>query len=180
MAVSRDAHPVVDMRSGGGRNMDMGIRFRMRIAATLAVVAVLIPLAGIADGGEKWCEEDPVLTLDGRTVDYTTSFPLSAAAGARVDWVFHVPVNVLTASAITPPAVGSPTVASTVTILRDQPAYSLLSSAAVVTTVRVSASTSVSTVTAVKGTNATWTSYTGKSTKPITFSTNYQAGAALP
>lgn len=91
----------------------MGARFRMRIAAIFAILVFFIP-AGSTDGGEKWCEEDPVLTLDGRTVDYTISFPLSAAAGAQVDWVFHVPVNVLTASAITPPAVGSPAVASTV------------------------------------------------------------------
>jgi len=157
----------------------MGIRFRKRFAATFAILVFFVP-AGSADGGEKWCEEDPILTIDGRTVDYTTSFPLSAAAGARVDWVFHVPVNVLTASAVTLPAAGSPTVASTVTIIRDQPAYSLLASAAVVTTVKVSAGTSVATVTAVKGTNATWTSYTGKSNKALTFQTTYQAGAALP
>lgn len=157
----------------------MDIRFRMRIAVSFALLALVVPARSV-DAGEKWCEEDPVLTIDGRTVDYTTSFPLSAAAGAHVDWVFHVPVNVLTASAITPPAAGSPAVASTVTIVRDQPAYSLLASAAVVTTVQVSASTSVSTVTAVKGTNATWTSYTGKSNKALTFSTTYQAGAALP
>ncbi|GAC1462965.1 MAG: hypothetical protein NVSMB8_14670 [Candidatus Limnocylindrales bacterium] len=157
----------------------MDIRFRMRIAAAFAILAFIVPV-GIADASEKWCEEDPVLTIDGRTVDYTVSLPLSAAAGARVDWVFHLPVNVLTASAITPPAAGSPAVASTVTIIRDQPAYSLLAGAAVVTTVTVSASTSVSTVTAVKGINATWTSYSGKANKPLTFQTTYQAGAALP
>lgn len=157
----------------------MDIRFRMRLAAAVTILAFVVPV-GLADAGEKWCEEDPVLTLDGRTVDYTVSLPLSAAAGARVDWTFHIPVNVLTASAITPPAAGSPTVASTVTIVRDQPAYSLLAGAVVVTTVTVSADTSVPTVTAVKGINATWTSYTGKSNKALTFQTTYQAGAALP
>ncbi|HUQ17210.1 MAG TPA: hypothetical protein VM070_05435 [Candidatus Saccharimonadales bacterium] len=162
-----------------GETHIMGIGFRMRIAAAFAILAFLVPVTS-ADGGEKWCEEDPVLTIDGRTVDYTTSFPLSAAAGARMDWTFHIPVNVLTASAITPPAAGSPAVASTVTIVRDQPAYSLLASAAVVTTVRVSTATNVSTVTAVKGTNAAWTSYTGKSNRALTFQTTYQAGAALP
>lgn len=148
--------------------------------ASLAIIAVLSGSALPADAGEKWCEEDPVLTIDGRTVDYTTSFPLAAASGARVDWVFHIPVNVVTASAITPPAAGSPSIPSTVTIVRDQPAYSLLSSASVVTSVTVSTTTSVSTATAVKGPNASWTTYSGKSNKPLSFKTTYQAGAALP
>lgn len=66
------------------------------------------------------------------------------------------------------------------TIVRDQPAYSPLASATVITAVKVFAGTSVSTVTAVEGTNATWTSYTGKSNTTLTFQTTYQAGAALP
>src|SRR5256714_11099116 len=102
------------------------------IFASLLAISMLVS-GQFAMAGEKWCEEDPVLTIDGRTVDYTASFPSSYVDGTTINWTFHIPVNVLVAVAVTTPAIGSPTVPSTVTILRDQPAYWLLSDATVVT-----------------------------------------------
>ena len=142
-------------------------------AVVLACLAVLVPSTP-ASAGEGWCEEDPVLTLDGRTVDYTASFPSAYLDDAVVNWTFHIPSNVLLASAITPPAAGSPAIPSTVRIVRDLPAYSLLSPATVVTTVTFTTTASFSTSTAVQGLNATWTTYAGTSTKALTFTTYYQ------
>jgi hypothetical protein len=146
---------------------------RRACAAVLACLAVLVPSTP-ASAGEGWCEEDPVLTLDGRTVDYTASFPSEYLSGTVVNWTFHIPSNVVLASAITPPAVGSPAIPSTVRIVRDQPAYSLLSPATVVTTVTFTTPSAFSTSTAVTGLNASWTTYSGKSTKPLTFTTYYE------
>jgi hypothetical protein len=145
---------------------------RVMAFTILALVVLLVPAAP-ALGGEKWCEEDPVLTLDGRTVDYTVSFPASSVAGTSITWTFHIPQNVLLAAAITPPAIGSAAVPTTVHIYRDLPAYSLLSKATVVTTVTVSGSGSFSTSTAVEGLNSRWTTYSGRSNKALTFSTGY-------
>ena len=137
------------------------------------VLAVLLASAAPAFAGEKWCEEDPVLTIDGRTVNYTASFPAAYLAGTTVNWTFHIPKNVLLATAITPPALGSPTIPSTVRIVRDLPAYWLLSKATVVTTVTFSANTSFATKTSVQGLNAAWTTYAGWSNKAQSFSTGY-------
>ena len=141
-------------------------------SAILLSLIMLVP-AQLAMAGEKWCEEDPVLTIDGRVVNYTVSFPGSYLTGTTVNWTFHIPKNVLLALAITPPALGSPTIPSTVRIVRDLPAYWLLSSATVVTAVTFTSSSSFSTSTAVQGLNAKWTTYTGKSNKTLTFSTGY-------
>jgi hypothetical protein len=141
-------------------------------SAVLLSLVMLVP-AELAVAGEKWCEEDPVLTIDGRTVDYTASFPSAYLAGTTVNWTFHIPSNVLLAAAITPPAVGSPAVPSTVRIVRDLPAYWLLADATVVTTVTFTSSSSFSTSTAVQGLNAKWTTYSGRSNKTLTFSTGY-------
>ena len=141
--------------------------------AFLASLAMLVTMAAPATAGEKWCEEDPVLTIDGRTVDYTASFPSSYVDGTTINWTFHIPVNVLVAAAVTTPALGSPTVPSTVTILRDQPAYLLLSDATVVTNVTYAASSSFSTSTAVQGLNSSWTTVSGKSNRKQTISTSY-------
>jgi hypothetical protein len=134
---------------------------------------MLVAMTAPAAGGEKWCEEDPVLTIDGRTVDYTASFPSSYLDGTTVNWTFHIPSNVLLATAITPPALGSPTIPSTVRIVRDLPAYWLLANATVVTTVSFTATGSFATSTAVQGLNASWTTYAGRSNKALTFSTGY-------
>lgn len=139
----------------------------------LASIAFLVAMAVPATAGEKWCEEDPVLTIDGRTVDYTASFPSSYVDGTTINWTFHIPVNVLIAAAVTTPGVGSPTIPSTVTIVRDQPAYLLLSNATVVTNVVYAAGSSFSTSTAVQGLNSSWTTVSGKSNKKQTISTSY-------
>jgi len=139
----------------------------------LASIAMLVAMAAPAAAGEKWCEEDPVLTIDGRTVDYTASFPSTYVSGTTINWTFHIPANVIVATAVTTPAVGSPTVPSTVTILRDQPAYLLLSDATVVTNVVYAADSSFSTSTAVQGLNSSWTTVSGKSNKKQTISTSY-------
>jgi hypothetical protein len=47
---------------------------RSLVSATL-LAAIMLVSWQFAIAGEKWCEEDPVLTIDGRTVDYTASFP---------------------------------------------------------------------------------------------------------
>ena len=141
-------------------------------AAVLLSLVMLVP-AQLAIAGEKWCEEDPILTIDGRVVNYTASFPSAYLTGTTVNWTFHIPSNVLVAAAVTPPAVGSPAVPSTVQIVRDLPAYWLLANATVVTTVTFTSSSSFSTSTAVQGLNATWTTYSGKSNKALTFSTGY-------
>ena len=141
-------------------------------SAVLLSVIMLVP-AQLAVAGEKWCEEDPVLTIDGRTVDYTASFPSTYLAGTTVNWTFHIPKNVILAAAITPPALGSPTVPSTVRIVRDLPAYWLLANATVITTVTFTSTGSFDTSTAVKGLNAHWTTYSGKSNKTLTFTTGY-------
>ena len=139
----------------------------------LASIAMLVTMTAPAIGGEKWCEEDPVLTIDGRTVDYTASFPSTYVSGTTINWTFHIPVNVLVAAAVTTPAVGSPTIPSTVTIVRDQPAYLLLSNATVVTTVVYSSSSSFATSTAVQGLNSSWTTVSGRSNKNQVISTSY-------
>jgi hypothetical protein len=126
-----------------------------------------------AIGGNQWCEEDPVLTIDGRTVNYTASFPSTYLAGTTVNWTFHIPKNVILAAAITPPALGSPTIPSTVRIVRDLPAYWLLSKASVMTTVTFTSNRSFPTSTSVSGLNAGWTTYAGQSNKTLTFSTGY-------
>ena len=145
-----------------------------RSAVTTTLLAAIMLMSGqFAIAGEKWCEEDPVLTIDGRTVDYTASFPAAYLTGTTVNWMFHIPSNVLLAAAITPPAVGSPTIKSTVRIVRDLPAYWLLSTASVVTTVTFTSSGSFATSTAVQGLNAAWTTYSGRSNKALTFSTGY-------
>src|SRR5437667_6692368 len=140
-------------------------RTRVKWLGALASVAMLAAMTAPATAGEKWCEEDPVLTIDGRTVDYTASFPSSYVAGTSISWTFHIPVNVLVAAAVTTPAVGSPTIPSTVTIVRDQPAYLLLSDATVITTVVYDATSSFSTSTAVQGLNSSWTTVSGKSNR---------------
>jgi len=134
---------------------------------------MLVGMTAPATAGEKWCEEDPVLTMDGRTVDYTASFPSSYVDGTSINWTFHIPVNVLLATAITPPALGSPAIPSTVRIVRDLPAYWLLANATVVTTVTFTSTGSFATSTAVQGLNASWTTYAGRSNKALTFSTGY-------
>ncbi len=148
-------------------------RTRVRWLGALASVAMLVAMTAPATAGEKWCEEDPVLTIDGRTVDYTASFPSSYLDGTTVNWTFHIPSNVLLAVAITPPALGSPAIPSTVRIVRDLPAYWLLANATVVTTVAFTSSGSFATSTAVNGLNAAWTTYSGRSNKSLTFSTGY-------
>jgi len=157
-------------RGGGWRG-----RFAMkRSLATAILLSASMLLSGqLALAGEKWCEEDPVLTIDGRTVDYTASFPSANLIGTTVNWTFHIPSNVLIATAITPPAVGSPTIPSTVTIIRDQPAYLLLSDAIVSANVLYAASSSFSTSTAVQGLNSSWSAYSGRSNKKQTISTSY-------
>lgn len=146
---------------------------RRSVVATVLAALVIAVQAEPAFAGEQWCEEDPVLTIDGRTVDYTASFPSAYLAGTTVNWTFHIPQNVLVASAITPPALGSPSIPSTVRIVRDLPAYWLLATATVVTTVTVSSNASFATSTAVQGLNAGWTTYAGRSNKVLTFSTGY-------
>lgn len=147
-----------------------------RSLATAILLSVSLLLSGqLAMAGEKWCEQDPVLTIDGRTVDYTASFPASYVDRTTVNWTFHIPVNVILATAITTPGIGSPTVPSTVTIIRDQPAYWLLSDATVVATVLYSANASFSTSTAVMGLNSSWNTYSGKSNKRQTISLSYSA-----
>lgn len=142
----------------------------LAMAVSVALLGASIP----ASAGESWCEADPVLTIDGRTVDYTASLPQSYASDTTIAWTFHIPANVALASAVTPPAPGSPAVRQTVRIVRDLPAYSLLSTAKVVTTVTFTASASYPTLTAVKGLNAQWTSYAGRSNRTLTFATGYQ------
>jgi hypothetical protein len=141
----------------------------------ILAAAALLTSSTPAYAGEHWCEEDPVLTIDGRSVDYTVSIPLENVPGTTVHWAFHIPVNVVVASAITPPAAGSPAIPSTVRIYRDQPAYTLLSSAKVVTTVTYTATSSFKTVTQVWGTNTGWTTFNGVSSKALTFATGYSA-----
>jgi hypothetical protein len=147
---------------------------RSLVSAIFLSVALLLS-GQLAMAGEKWCEQDPVLTIDGRTVDYTASFPASYVDGTTVNWTFHIPVNVILATAVTTPGIGSPTVPSTVTIIRDQPAYWLLSDATVVTTVVYASSGSFSTSTAVKGLNSSWNTYSGKSNTKQTISLRYSA-----
>jgi len=146
---------------------------RRTLLGALASVAILLGMAAPAFGGEQWCAEDPVLSIDGRTVNYTASFPSSYLDGTTVNWTFHIPANVLVAAAITPPAVGSPAIPSTVRIVRDLPAYSELATASVVTTVTFTASQSFATSTAVQGLNAQWTTFEGRSNKALSFSTGY-------
>jgi hypothetical protein len=141
-------------------------------SAVLLSVIMLVP-AQLATAGEKWCEEDPVLTIDGRIVNYTASFPGSYLKGTTVNWTFHIPKNVLLAAAITPPALGSPIIPSTVRIVRDLPAYWLLGKATVVTTVTFTSSASFATSTSVQGLNARWSTYAGTSNKTLTFATGY-------
>ena len=145
---------------------------RSLVSAVVLSAAMLVS-GQLALAGEKWCEEDPVLTLDGRTVDYTEAFPSSYLAGTTVNWTFHIPSNVLLAAAITPPAVGSPAIPSTVRIVRDLPAYGLLANATVVTTVTFTTAAAFDTQTAVKGLNAAWTVYSGRSNRVLTFATGY-------
>jgi hypothetical protein len=143
-------------------------------ASAILVLAAMLVSGQLALAGEKWCEEDPVLTIDGRTVNFTASFPSSQLDGTTVNWTFHIPSNVLVVSTVTPPAVGSPQIPSTVVIVRDLPAYSLLADATVITTVTFTASGgSFETSTAVQGLNAAWTTYSGRSNKTLTFSTSY-------
>lgn len=143
------------------------------VATSIVLSALMLLSSQLALAGEKWCEEDPVLTIDGRTVDYTASFPSSYLDGTTVNWTFHIPSNVVVAAAITPPAIGSPAIPSTVRIVPDLPAYWLLANATVVTTVTFTSTGSFATSTAVKGLNASWTTYSGKSNKALTFSTGY-------
>jgi hypothetical protein len=147
-----------------------------RNALSAVALSLLMLVSGqLAMAGEKWCAEDPVLTIDGRTVSYTASFPAAYLNGTTVNWTFHIPKNVLLATAITPPAVGSPAIPSTVRILRDLPSYGLLANATVITTVTFTASGSFDTSTAVKGLNARWTTYASRSNKTLTFSTGFSA-----
>jgi hypothetical protein len=143
------------------------------VTYVVLVLAVMLGTAAPAIGGNQWCEEDPVLTIDGRIVNYTASFPATYVASTTVNWTFHIPKNVLLAAAITPPALGSPTIRSTVRIVRDLPAYWLLSRATVVTTVTFTSNASFPTTTSVSGLNSAWSTYLGQSNKTLTFSTGY-------
>src|SRR3982074_880218 len=91
------------------------------VTYVVLVLAVMLGTAAPAIGGNQWCEEDPVLTIDGRIVNYTASFPATYLAGTTVNWTFHIPKNVLLAAAITPPALGSPAIPTPVRIVRDLP-----------------------------------------------------------
>ncbi len=147
-----------------------------RNGVSAVALAVLMVVSGqLAMAGEKWCAEDPVLTIDGRTVSYTASFPAAYLDGTTVNWTFHIPENVLLATAITPPALGSPEIPSTVRIVRDLPSYEVLANATVITTVTFTSSASFDTSTAVKGLNASWTTYASRSNKKLTFSTGFSA-----
>jgi hypothetical protein len=138
------------------------------------VLAILVVLGSVpAAAGEKWCEEDPVLTIDGRIVNFTASFPASNLQGATIVWTFHIPKNVLLAAAITPPALGSPAIPTRVRIYRDLPAYGLLASATVLTTVTVVGNGAFPTSTSVMGLNARWTTYSGYSNQITTFATRF-------
>ncbi len=148
---------------------------RRNVLSAVALAVLMVISGQLAMAGEKWCAEDPVLTIDGRTVSYTASFPVTYLHGTTVNWTFHIPKNVLLATAITPPAPGSPEIPSTVRILRDLPAYGLLANATVITTVAFTASGSFDTNTAVKGLNARWTTYASRSNKMLTFSTGFSA-----
>jgi hypothetical protein len=140
---------------------------------TLVLLAVMLVPGAPALAGEKWCAEDPVLTIDGRTVNYTASFPQANLPGTTVNWTFHIPRNVLLAVAITPPALGSPAIPTTVRIVRDLPAYFLLGKATVITTVTITGQSSFPTSTAVQGLNARWTTYLGRSNTNQSLSTSY-------
>ena len=140
---------------------------------TLVLLAVMLVPGTPAFAGEKWCAEDPVLTIDGRTVNYTASFPLANLPGTTVNWTFHIPKNVLLAVAITPPALGSPAIPTTVHIVRDLPAYFLLAKVTVVTTVTITGNGSFATSTAVQGLNARWSTYLGRSNTSQSLSTGY-------
>jgi len=162
-----------DLGGGSGGILVGGFSMKRGLASAVLLSLIMLVPAQLAMAGEKWCEEDPVLTIDGRTVDYTASFPSAYLTGTTINWTFHIPSNVLLAAAITPPAIGSPTIPSTVRIVRDLPAYWLLANATVVTNVTFTSTSSFSTSTAVQGLNAKWTTYSGRSNKTLTFSTGY-------
>ena len=146
----------------------------VRLAAVLFVVCAMVSSSVPALAGESWCEADPVLTIDGRDVDYTALLPLGYAGSTTVAWTFHIPSNVIVAAAVTPMAPGSPNVSQTVQIIRDQSPYIVISDATVVTAVSFASPATYSTQVAVKGVNASWAIYTGRSNKALVFATSYQ------
>lgn len=146
------------------------------IAGVISAAIIALASAQPAQArGLQWCEEDPILMIDGRVVDYTAAIPTVNLPGTTVHWVFHIPSNVVRASAVTPPALGSKPIPSTVAIYRDLAPYKLLSAAAVRTTVTVSGTGQFPTIIKVKGTNAVWTTYDGRSNTSLSFGTSFTA-----
>src|SRR5438876_9941519 len=66
--------PYLAMVTLGGRRTMVA---RKTWLAFLASLAMLVTMAAQAIGGEKWCEEEPVVKIDGLTVDYPASFKYS-------------------------------------------------------------------------------------------------------
>lgn len=78
-------------------------RFRTLIAIFLAVSLT----AGItADAGWDWCEDDPIVTIDGRQFQMITGFPASQLDSLKgpVRYVVEIPSNAVNVTVEYPPS----------------------------------------------------------------------------
>lgn len=141
-----------------------------RLAALLISIALFSTvLAQPALAGPNWCEEDPVFSVDGSTVDITTGFDLASLAYAQTaTFELQVPSNV-TAYAVTIPGT-IPIVTKVSPVLAP---YGGSGPIPVVSLVTVTGTKSFSITTQIVGTYgalASWTPGTSNETQKIAFS----------
>lgn len=119
----------------------------MRVAASAVLV---LALASPASGaGFDWCEDDPIVTVDGRRFQMVTGFPASQLGSLHgpVRYTIELPSNVQTVTIEYPPS----RVPSHVTYRRTLPAYSGAGDMDIKVTVRINASSRFDWVTRVFG-----------------------------
>jgi hypothetical protein len=141
-----------------------------RISVLIATTAILTSVfTTTALAGPKWCEEDPVFSVNGIEVDITTGFDLSSLPYAQsATFELQVPSNVVAVQVTTPG-----TVPITTTISKVLAPYSGTGPIPVVSLVTVKGTKSFPTSTQIVGlygTLASWTDGTSNKTQKISFS----------
>ena len=122
---------------------------RATLRSVLFILVALIATGAVAHAETEWCAEDPVLVIDGRVVDITTTFDRAYLGTIRDAILFEVevPENVMSVAAI-----GVSTfVPHEIQISRTLPAWDGLGSLPVVARVTVRADASFDTFTRITG-----------------------------
>jgi hypothetical protein len=134
------------------------------VLSVVFVVCSLVGRTGVAHAETEWCAEDPVLIVDGRVVDITTSFDRAYLPSIRAPMLFdiQIPVNVVSAVAVGV----SIDVPFDVRIAKTLPAWDGIGSMPIVARVTVYANASFDTFTRITGVTGVSDLVPGRSNSP--------------